>query len=494
VRDEFDLLVIGGGVNGCGVAVDAAGRGLSVALCEMSDLASATSSRSSKLIHGGLRYLEYYEFRLVRKALKEREVLLAKAPHIIWPLRFRMPHMPHLRPAWMIRLGLFLYDNMARRVTLPGAKSIKFGPDSPLVTRITKGFEYSDCWVDDARLVALNAMQAQDKGAEIFTRTKCVAIARENAFWRITLEDMHSGQRRDIRAKAMVNAAGPWVQSLFEEELKEASPRKIRLVKGSHIIVPKLYKGEHCYILQNEDKRIVFAIPYEGQFTLIGTTDVEITGNPADVKIDQGEKEYLVKLINGYFKHKISIEDIVHSYSGVRALLDDEKDDPSAVTRDYVLVKNGGGEEPAIVSVFGGKITTYRVLGEAVMDKLKDVFPDMPGSWTGDAPLPGGDFDTPDALLSDLKTTYPWLPSDVARRYVRSYGTLCREFLKNAHGWQDMGEDFGHGLTAREVDYLCDREWAETAEDILWRRSKLGLFVEQDGVKRLHAHLHARQP
>lgn len=493
MQNEVDVLVVGGGVNGCGVAVDAAGRGLKILLCEMGDLASSTSSGSSKLIHGGLRYLEHYEFRLVAKALKEREVLLAKAPHIIWPLRFRMPHMPHLRPAWLIRMGLFLYDNLARRATLPGAKSIKFGADSPLVSSITKGFEYSDCWVDDARLVALNAVQARDKGAEILTRTKCVKVQRDGDHWRVTLEDMRNGEKRVVLAKALVNAAGPWVQNLFEEELQEKSPRKIRLVKGSHIVVPKLYEGDHCYILQNEDKRIVFAIPYEGQFTLIGTTDVEITGNPADASIDQQERDYLIALINSYFKTQIKDEDIVRTYSGVRPLLDDEEDDPSAVTRDYVLVKNGGGAEPGIVSVFGGKITTYRVLGEAVMEELKSFFPNLGEEWTDDVPLPGGDFESHAQLVKELKDQYPWLGDDVAQRYVRSYGTLCHHFLRDAQGWQDLGEDFGHGLSAAEVDYLCEQEWAEELDDIIWRRSKLGLFLDEAALKRLNAYLVARQ-
>ena len=347
LAEVYDIAVIGGGINGVGIAADAAGRGLSVFLCEKDDLASHTSSASSKLIHGGLRYLEHYEFRLVREALAEREVLLAKAPHIVKQMRFVLPHRPHLRPAWMIRAGLFLYDHLGKREKLAGSKSLKFGPDSPLKSEITKGFEYSDCWVDDARLVVLNAMAAREKGAHVHTQTRCVSARRTKGLWHLNLERA-DGSLFSIRAKALVNAAGPWVAKFIRDDLKMESPYGIRLIQGSHLIVPKLYEGEHAHILQNEDQRIVFTIPYLNHFTLIGTTDREYTGDPAKVAITEGETDYLLKVVNAHFKKQISRDDILHSYSGVRPLCNDESDNPSAVTRDYTLALSGSWRRSAV--------------------------------------------------------------------------------------------------------------------------------------------------
>lgn len=487
-QDQVDILVVGGGVNGAGIAADASRRGLSVLLCEKGDLASATSSGSSKLIHGGIRYLEHYEFSLVAKALAEREVLMHAAPHIIWPMRFRLPHLPSLRPAWMIRIGLFLYDHLARRKALPGSKGIKFGADSPLKADIKRGFEYSDCWVDDARLVVLNAMAARENGAEILTRTKCINAKREGKFWRAQLRDEENGAERTVTARVLINATGPWVQDFIESELQEASPKHIRLVKGSHIVVPRLYDGEHCYILQNDDGRIVFAIPYENEFTLIGTTDVEIHGDPGKAVPSDEEKSYLITLINRYFKKQLDPQDIIWSYSGVRPLLEDEANNPSAVTRDYYLHFEGGAAQPGLLSAFGGKITTYRKLAEQAVDHLDDIFPNLKPSTTKAACLPGGDFDTQVHLLASYSAAYPWMDKDILQRYVRSYGTLTTHILDGKTNLQDMGEDFGGSLMQAEVDYLMREEWARTAEDILWRRSKRGLFTTTEQQEKLKAY------
>ena len=485
-RTVYDVVVIGGGINGVGIALDAAGRGLSVQLCEMGDLGSSTSSNSSKLIHGGLRYLEYYEFRLVREALAEREVLLSKAPHIMSPLRFRLPHRPHLRPAWMIRLGLFLYDHLAKRVSLPSSKGIKFQADDPLIEEIKRGFEYSDGWVDDSRLVILNAMGAKHKGAQIKTRHRCVKAERKDGMWEVEIENQLTGEKEVVNARLLVNAAGPWVSSLFQSALKVQAPKKICLVKGSHIIVPKIHSGKEAYILQNEDGRVVFVTPFEDEYSLVGTTDVVHHGDPLEAKISQEETEYLISVVNGHFKNKISVADIVHTYSGVRPLLDDEADSPQAVTRDYTFeIESDEGKAP-LLSVFGGKITTYRKLAEVAVDKIAEFFPRAGSPWTADVPLPGGDFKNRSQLTKELEAKYPWLPNPQAQRYVRSYGTLAHSFLADARSLDDLGEHFGAGLYAREVDYLIDQEWAVTLPDIIWRRSKLGLELtqtEQTGLK-----------
>ena len=477
LAEVYDVAVIGGGINGVGIAADAAGRGLSVFLCEKDDLASHTSSASSKLIHGGLRYLEHYEFRLVREALAEREVLLAKAPHIVKQMRFVLPHRPHLRPAWMIRAGLFLYDHLGKREKLEGSKSLKFGPDSPLKSEITKGFEYSDCWVDDARLVVLNAMAAREKGAHIHTQTRCVSAHRSQGLWEMNMERA-DGSLFSIRSKALVNAAGPWVAKFIRDDLKMESPYGIRLIQGSHLIVPKLYEGDHAHILQNEDQRIVFTIPYLNQFTLIGTTDREYTGDPANVAITDGETDYLLKVVNAHFKKQISRDDILHSYSGVRPLCNDESDNPSAVTRDYTLALSGSAEEAPLLSVFGGKLTTYRKLAESALAQLAPYFPHIKPSWTAGETLPGGeDMSTPQALSSRIRDQYDWVPTEIARRWSTTYGSRTWRMLEGVQNLADLGEHIGGGLYSREVDYLCSEEWATTAHDILWRRSKLGLFT-----------------
>ncbi|MBB3103477.1 glycerol-3-phosphate dehydrogenase [Azomonas macrocytogenes] len=481
----YDLAVIGGGINGAGIAADAAGRGLSVFLCEQHDLARYTSSASSKLIHGGLRYLEHYEFRLVREALAEREVLLAKAPHIVKPMRFVLPHRPHLRPAWMIRAGLFLYDHLGKRKKLPASRGLRFGADSPLKADITKGFEYSDCWVDDARLVVLNAMAAREQGAHIQTHTRCIGARRDQGVWEVKLEQ--AGQSFTIRAKALVNAAGPWVDRFIKDDLQQKAPYGIRLIQGSHLIVPRLYDGEHAYILQNEDRRIVFVIPYLERFSIVGTTDREYQGDPAKVRITEAETAYLLAIVNQHFKHHLSPDDILHTYAGVRPLCNDESDNPSAVTRDYTLALSAETGEAPLLSVFGGKLTTYRKLAEAALAQLAPFFPRMGPAWTATAPLPGGEQMTDrNALTSQLSQRYPWLSPELAARWAGSYGSRTWKLLKGVNCLADLGEHFGATLYAREVDYLREQEWAENADDILWRRSKLGLFlsaVEQDKLR-----------
>lgn len=489
ISEVYDLAVIGGGINGVGIAADAAGRGLSVFLCERDDLAQHTSSASSKLIHGGLRYLEHYEFRLVREALAEREVLLAKAPHIVRPMRFVLPHRPHLRPAWMIRAGLFLYDHLGKREKLPGSRGLRFGVGSPLQAGISRGFEYSDCWVDDARLVVLNAMSAREHGAHIHSRTRCVSARRSKGLWHIHLERA-DGTLLSIRSRALVNAAGPWVARLLKDDLKQKSPYGIRLIQGSHIVVPQLYEGEHAYILQNEDRRIVFAIPYLGRFTLIGTTDREYQGDPAKVAITEEETRYLLDVVNQHFKKQISADDILRTYSGVRPLCDDESDDPSAVTRDYTLALDAHPGEAPLLSVFGGKLTTYRKLAESALAQLAPFFPTMGGSWTATATLPGGEsMDSQEALTEALCERYGWLPNSLARRWAGTYGSRVWKLLEGVANLTDLGEHLGGGLYTREVDYLCREEWAQDAEDILWRRTKQGLFMTPGQQERLAQYL-----
>lgn len=496
LSEVYDVAVIGGGINGVGIAADAAGRGLSVFLCEKDDLASHTSSASSKLIHGGLRYLEHYEFRLVREALAEREVLLAKAPHIVKPMRFVLPHRPHLRPAWMIRAGLFLYDNLGKREKLAGSVSLKFGADSPLKPEITKGFEYSDCWVDDARLVVLNAMAARENGAHIHTQTRCVGAQRSKGLWELNFERA-DGSLFSIRAKALVNAAGPWVAKFIKEDLKLDSPYGIRLIQGSHLIVPKLYDAPNAFILQNEDQRIVFTIPYLDQFTIIGTTDREYTGDPAKVSITEAETDYLLNVVNSHFKQQLSRDDILRTYSGVRPLCNDESDNPSAVTRDYTLALSGASGEAPLLSVFGGKLTTYRKLAESAMAQLTPFFTQIKPSWTATATLPGGeDMTTPQALSAALISKHNWLDAAIAKRWAITYGSRSWQLLDGVQSLSEMGEHIGSGLYSREVDYLCRQEWALDAQDILWRRTKLGLFTtaaEQERLAHYMASLNLKQ-
>ncbi|WP_193452774.1 glycerol-3-phosphate dehydrogenase [Pseudomonas nitroreducens] len=495
LAEVYDLAVVGGGINGAGIAADAAGRGLSVFLCEQHDLAAHTSSASSKLIHGGLRYLEHHEFRLVREALAEREVLLAKAPHIVHPLRFVLPHRPHLRPAWMIRAGLFLYDHLGKREKLPASRSVRFGIDSPLKAEITRGFEYSDCSVDDARLVVLNAMAARENGAHIHPHTRCVSARRSKGLWHLHLE-RRDGSLYSIRARALVNAAGPWVDRFLREELRQKPPYGIRLIQGSHLIVPRLYDGEHAYILQNEDRRIVFAIPYLRQFTLIGTTDREYQGDPAQISISEAETDYLLNVVNAHFKRQLSRQDILRSFSGVRPLCDDESDDPSAVTRDYTLALDNTPGEAPLLSVFGGKLTTYRKLAEAALEQLAPHFAGvMKASWTASSPLPGGEaMTTVEDLAIQLMERLRQLDSALARRWASTYGSRIWKLLDGAHNLSELGEHLGAGLYAREVEYLVREEWARDADDILWRRTKLGLFLNAQQQHQLQRYLTPESP
>lgn len=509
---EVDVLVIGGGVNGVGIAMDAAGRGLKVTLCEMHDLASATSSNSSKLIHGGLRYLEHYEFCLVKKALAEREILLASAPHIMWPLRFRLPHQPHLRPAWMLRLGLYLYDHLAKREQLPRSRSLYFNAASPLKNSIKLGFEYSDAWVDDARLVVLCAMVARQHGAEIKPRTRCIKAVREQGWWQVTLQQSgvstQTVQPEQYRCKVLINAAGPWASSLFDEVLAQPAPRQLRLVKGSHIVVPRLHDEANAYILQHTDNRIVFVIPYEQQFSLIGTTDVDYQGDPAQVNIDPAEIEYLCRVVNDHFKRQIAPTDVVWSYSGVRPLMGDERagdkqadnktgastpNDAQTASRDYTFTLDAPKGCAPLLSVFGGKLTTYRLLSEAAVDAIAPYLSKLRDSWTKNAILPGGDFSSQPALIAELRQHYPWLSHSMLQRFARSYGNLCQHFLHDCHDLAALGEHFGAELYQKEVDYLMDEEWAYNAEDIVWRRSKLGLVLNEKQQARLQHYVQTRQ-
>jgi glycerol-3-phosphate dehydrogenase len=475
---ELDLAIIGGGINGCGIARDAAGRGLRVALFEQHDLGSGTSSASTKLIHGGLRYLEHREFRLVRQSLAEREVLLRIAPHIIWPLRFVLPHHAGLRPAWLLRLGLFLYDHLGGRKLLPPSRALDLRHDpagAPLQPRFAKAFEYSDCWVDDARLVVLNARDAAERGAAVRPRTKVVAAERTGGHWRIETRDA-SGRSDTIAAKALVNAAGPWVADMRQAILRDAPPARIRRVKGSHIVVPKLWDHGRCYIFQNRDGRIVFAIPYETDFTLIGTTDLDFEGDPTAVRASEDEIAYLCAAASEYFAQPIRPADIVWTYAGVRPLYDDGASSAQQATRDYVLDLETGGAP--LLSVIGGKITTYRRLAEAALGKLAPHLPAGGRSgWTGEAALPGGDFphDGFEALLASTLQRHSFLAPAHARRLVRAYGTRVEPLLDGVTSAKGLGRDFGHGLTEAELRYLMAEEWATTAEDVLWRRSKLGL-------------------
>jgi glycerol-3-phosphate dehydrogenase len=476
---EYDLAIIGGGVNGCGIARDAAGRGLRVLLFEQNDLASGTSSASTKLIHGGLRYLELCEFRLVREALAEREVLLRAAPHIIWPLRFVLPHDAGLRPWWMLRLGLLLYDHFGGRKILPPTRALDLRRDPagvPLNPAYTRAFEYSDCWVDDARLVVLNARDAAAHGAHILTRTRCTHAVREGGLWRLTLTTANQTETRT--ARVLINAAGPWVASVLSDVVGQRSRVPIRLVKGSHLVVRRLFDHDRCYIFQNADQRICFAIPYEDDFTLIGTTDLDYSGDPADIAISPDEEAYLLTAVSGYLVRPIDPALIAWRYSGVRPLRDDGATKAQDATRDYILELDG---DPPLLSAFGGKITTYRRLAEAAIARLTPLFPNLPKSWTAWAPLPGGTFPWggQPTLRAQLQSAYPFLPARTVARLVRSYGTLAHDVLGDARQPGDLGRSFGAGLTERETEYLVRHEWASRPRDILWRRSKLGLHMTE---------------
>jgi glycerol-3-phosphate dehydrogenase len=489
----FDLLVIGGGINGTGIARDAAGRGLSVLLVEKDDLAAHTSSASTKLIHGGLRYLEHYEFRLVAEALAEREVLLRVAPHIIEPLQFVLPHEPHLRPAWMIRAGLFLYDRLGGRMTLPKSFSVKLDRTpygAGLKPRFRTGFVYADARVDDARLVVCNAIDARARGADVRVRTTLTHAKREDGLWRATLRDAN-GATSEVTARALVNAAGPWVRAVLGELAGVPLTAGVRHVKGSHITVPRVHDKPHAYILQNADDRIVFVIPYQQRYSLIGTTDVPVE-QYARPEISEDETNYLLALANAYLERPLSASDIVWTYSGVRPLYDDGTSNPSAVTRDYVLQleasRNANGAPLApVLSIFGGKITTYRKLAEAALAELRPFFPGMGAAWTHAQPLPGGDLPNGDrdAWLAELRRRYPALPADLLRGLAQRHGTRATTVLGEARSPADLGIDFGDGLTEREIRYLQRDEWASSAEDVLWRRTKCGLSMTREASERV---------
>ncbi len=496
---DYDLCVIGGGINGTGIARDAAGRGLSVLLVEAQDLASATSSSSTKLVHGGLRYLEHYEFKLVKESLQERETLLKAAPHIIWPLKFVLPHDDHLRPYWMIKLGMFLYDRLAGRKKLSSSESLDFATDAlsdPLKDKYTKGVSYSDCWVEDSRLVVLNAMDAQDKGANILTRTACVYLqpTHDKKGWQVHLQNVRTSDEFQVTAKAVVNAAGPWVRGLLDgSELTKVEKNRtdfvpqVRLVKGSHIVIPKLYKGDHTFILQQKDGRIIFTIPYENKYTLIGTTDKPYEGDAAQVEIDEEEIEYLCNAVNASFKKQISPDDVVWNYSGVRSLVEDGEENSSKVTRDYKLYMDER-YGPPILSVFGGKITTYRALAEHAMDRFRTIFPKlrfMP--WTENSALPGGDILNADfdAFIKKQTARYTFLNKNLLFRYARAYGTRMDVLLEGVNKVKDLGENFGGGVYEAELKYLIQYEYAQELDDVLWRRSKLGLHIDDKTLEKL---------
>ncbi len=488
--ESYDLAIIGGGINGCGIARDSAGRGLSVYLCEQADLASGTSSAATKLIHGGLRYLEYLEFRLVREALMEREILWRLAPHIIWPLRFVLPHHKGLRPAWLLRLGLFIYDHLGTRRLLPPTRVLDLTRDSagtPLKPgAYARGFEYSDCWVEDARLVVLNARDAANRGATIRTRSKAIAAERNADHWRLTVQNQRNGREDTIRARILVNAAGPWLGDVLAVTLHQDAAVGVRLVQGSHIVVHRLFAHDRCYIFQNADGRIIFAIPYEHDFTLIGTTDRDYAGDPADVAAAPEEIDYLCKAASEYFASPVSPADVVWTYSGVRPLFNDGASAAQSATRDYALELDERDGAP-LLSIFGGKITTYRRLAQQALGKLEPYLgaeARAKGDWSGAVPLPGGDFPVQgfEPLLAGLVRDYPWLEPAQGRRLARAYGTRARIVLGTATDRSALGRDFGGGLSEAEVGYLMREEWAEEAADIVWRRSKLGLRMTSDEI------------
>ena len=490
----YDLFIIGGGVNGCGIARDASGRGLKVFLAEQGDLASGTSSASTKLIHGGLRYLEHYEFRLVREALIEREVLLKAAPHIIWPLRFVLPHHKGLRPWPILRLGLFLYDHLGGRKILPPTRSVNLRTDvtgKPLKPEYTRGYEYSDCWVEDARLVVLNARDAEASGSVIRTRTKCTSARRVDGVWEMTIATA-DGAEEKVRAKVLINSAGPWVSQVLGSVVGRNDPDKIRMVKGSHIVVKKLYDHDRCYIFQNADGRICFAIPYEHDYTLIGTTDEDHKGDPGKPEISDAETDYMLRAVSEYFRKPVTRADLCWAYSGIRPLYDDGASKAQEATRDYVLKLDHPEGGAPLLSVFGGKITTFRKLAESAMEKIEPFFPGLRGPWTANASLPGGDFPHAEVeeRIAALARKHPYIAAENMRRLFRAYGTDTETMLADVRSAADLGQCFGP-LSEREIDWLKRREWAVTADDILWRRSKLGLHMSKPEQEALRAYMAA---
>jgi glycerol-3-phosphate dehydrogenase len=492
VKPAFDLLVIGGGINGAGIARDAAGRGLRVMLVEQDDLASATSQSSSKLIHGGLRYLEQGEFRLVREALQEREVLLKLAPHLVRPCNFVVPHDRTMRPLWMIRIGLWLYDHLGSRETLPGSKGLAFPHaefSAGLKPDYRKGFVYSDCRVDDARLVVANAMAAHEKGAQILTRTRCTGARREEGCWTVELDDLATGMKRTVRTLGVVNAAGPWVCDMLNRVTGHRVEGAVRLVKGSHIVVPKVHSQGHAYLFQNDDKRVVFVIPFEKNYSLIGTTDVQVARVEDAGRATVEEIDYLLRAANRFLARSIGRSDVVWSYSGVRPLYDDGSADPSKVSRDYVTKVDAEDGAAPLLTIFGGKITTYRTLAESVLAELEPFYPWMGSAWTAREPLPGGDLAHFNAFRDEMHRRYAGLPRDVVEGAVRRHGSRTPLVLGDALAIEDLGRHFGAGLTEREVDYLVAHEWARTADDILWRRTKCGLHMREPDRNSVEQHL-----
>ena len=511
MKPDFDLLIIGGGINGCGIARDASGRGLSVCLAEMNDIGSATSASSTKLFHGGLRYLEYFEFRLVRESLIEREILLKAMPHIAWPMRFVlpfhnsmrfdlttptskvlnivMPWMKGRRPAWLIRLGLFLYDNLGGREILPGTKNLdlRTGPEgAPLKDKFEKAFEYSDCWVEDSRLVVLNARDAEQRGATIRVRTKVTGARVEDGIWHVDMDDTLKDEATTVTARMVVNAAGPWVGDVLRGTLRSNQQGGVRLVRGSHIVTKRLFDHDKCYFFQGVDGRIAFAIPYETDYTLIGTTDADHPDASVKPECTPEEQAYMLQFINQYLAEPISDDDVVWRYSGVRPLYDDGASSASAATRDYVLKMDQSRGAPAL-NIFGGKITTYRRLAESALNEISSVFGPLPPKWTAGVSLPGGDFpvDGVDDLITALQRDFPFLTARWARRLVRAYGTEARDMLGNAQTKEALGVDFGADLTQREVEWLIKNEYARSADDILWRRSKIGLQLTENQISTL---------
>ncbi len=511
----LDVFVIGGGINGCGIARDAAGRGLSVGLAEMNDLAWATSSASTKLFHGGLRYLEFFEFRLVREALIERETLLRAMPHISWPMRFVLPYSPDMRfdsetptskllsgimpwmkgrrPKWLIRLGLFMYDNLGGRKILPGTQTLdlrRASEGAPLQDRFHQAYEYSDCWVEDSRLVVLNARDAAARGAEILTRTRVVNADRGADVWTITLEDVATGAQSTRQARTLINAAGPWAGDVIRGVLRSNAQENVRLVRGSHIVTRKLFDHDKCYFFQGEDGRIIFAIPYETDFTLIGTTDAGHDAADNRPECTPEERDYLLAFASNYFKTPVTQDDIVWTYSGVRPLYDDGASSATAATRDYVLRLDSDAGAP-VLNIFGGKITTYRRLAESALEKIVPFLKPSKDKWTAGVPLPGGDFPVEGVgdLIASLMADHPFLTERWAKRLVRAYGTEARLMLDGATEVADLGEDFGATITARELDWAKSREWVQHADDFLWRRTKLGLRVSPEEKSKISAYL-----
>ncbi len=470
LEPHYELAIIGGGINGSAVARDAAGRGIKTILLEKDDLASGTSSASTKLIHGGLRYLEHYEFGMVRKALQERAVLLKTAPHIIWPMRFILPHNKHLRPYWLIRSGLFLYDHLATRGMLGASRGVDLRVNKDLQAQFTKGFEYADCWVQDSRLVVLNCMAAKERGADILTRAEVTEIKKQGKLWEVSYQQRN--KVRTITANTIVNAAGPWASKLLDETSTLREHKPLRLVKGSHIVVKQLFPHQNAYIFQHTDSRVIFAIPYEQKYTLIGTTDIDVS-KPEDAVCSDEEKRYLCDAVNHYFRQQISLSDIIWDFSGVRPLVDDEAEDAMQVSRDYQLQLLGSAETGRLLTIYGGKITTSRTLAESV---LKTLYP-ASKAWTAEAALPGGDFAGFDSLCAELRRAYPWLPAHLLTRYARNYGTSTRTLISDAKNLKDMGKQVKESLYEREVEYLKQYEFARTMDDILWRRTKLGLHL-----------------